>query len=731
MRNVSQAGTVSAREREYGADLRRHRRGGAGGVGGAAVAGKYAVAVPVEVVGDERERQRGPHDARAISARGNPCGELPSASRARPGWRRLASRRHSWHDDVGARKPAVRRQGAVVVRRLAVELGFRALAAGALLAIVSGVLLHGAGHTAAANALWAATVAAMVVPLSSSLARTLLHGRVGVDAIALVAMTGALALGEFLAGAVIALMLAGGNALEAAANRRARRELTALLKRAPAVAHRRVGDRVDEVPVDALMAGDVAIVRAGEVVPVDGIVLGRQAVVDEATLTGESLPATKVAGAAVRSGVVNAGSPFDLRATRPASESSYASLVRLVEQAQNERAPFTRLADRYAALLLPATLLLAAVAWGASGDPVRALAVVVVATPCPLILAAPIALASGISRAARRGIIVKGAGVIERLGRTHSVLLDKTGTLTLGTPRILRVTALDGLPEGEVVRLAASLDQLSAHVLAEALVEEAHERGLALEFPTDVHEDPGQGIEGLVAGRRVAVGSTGWLRGEGVRDLPSGSVATERVPEAGLARVDVAIDGARVGTIVMADRVRADAPALLTELRDAGVRHVAMVSGDRLAVAEAIGRELDLDRVYAELSPADKLDVVRAVREQPGLGAVMMVGDGVNDAPALAMADVGIAIGAHAATASSQSADAVITVDRIDRVAEAVRIGRRSLMIATQSVVVGMALSLCAMVLAAAGLIQPVQGALLQEGIDVAVIANALRALRA
>jgi heavy metal translocating P-type ATPase len=478
------------------------------------------------------------------------------------------------------------------------------------------------------------------------------------------------------------------------------------------------------------MAGELAIVRAGEVVPVDGIVVGPQAVVDEATLTGESLPATKAAGAPVRSGAVNAGAPFDLRATRPASESSYAALVRLVEQAQRERAPFTRLADRYAALLLPATLLLAAAAWAASDEPVRALAVVVVATPCPLILAAPIALASGISRAARRGIIVKGAGVIERLGRTRSVLLDKTGTLTLGTPHILRVATLDAVTEGEVVRLAASLDQLSAHMLAEALVEEARERGLALEFPTDVHEDPGQGIEGLVAGRRIAVGSAGWLRREGVRDPADGAVTIEAPPEAGLARIGVAIDGSRVGTIVMADRLRADAPALVQELRAAGVRHVAMVSGDRLAVAETIGRRLGLDRVYADLSPEEKLDVVRAVRGQPGLGAVLMVGDGVNDAPALAMADVGIAMGAHAATASSESADAVITVDRIDRVAEAVRIGRRSLMIATQSVVAGMLLSVGAMGLAAAGLIAPVEGAVLQEGIDVAVIVNALRALR-
>ena len=613
------------------------------------------------------------------------------------------------------------------MRRGASEWGFRLLAAVSLVAIIVGLVLDGAGYGVAADSLWAATVALMLIPLTWSLGSSVIHGRIGVDAIALVAMAGALALGEFLAGAVIALMLAGGNALEAAANGRARRELTALLARAPTVAHRRVASRVEEVPVDALVIGDVAIVRRGEIVPVDGIVVSHAAVVDEATLTGESLPVGRAHGEPVRSGSVNAGVPFDVRATRPASESSYAALVRLVEQAGRERAPFQRIADRYAALMLPATLVIAGGAWIASADPVRALAVVVVATPCPLILAAPIALVSGISRAARRGIIVKGAGVIERLGRARSVLLDKTGTLTLGTPQIERVVASNSIAAADIVRFAASLDQLSAHVLGAALVEEARGRGLELDFPSDVLEQPGEGIRGTVNGRRVIVGSEAWLRHEGV-DVERGEA--HPIAEAGLARVSVAVDGVSVGTIVMADRVRPDAPALVADLRKAGVRHIAMVSGDRSSVAESIGRELALDRVYAEQSPEDKLDVVRAVRAQADLAPVLMVGDGVNDAPALAMADVGIAMGTTAATASSETADAVITVDRIDRVAEAVQIGRRSLGIATQSVVAGLAMSFAAMGAAAFGLIEPVQGALLQEGIDVAVILNALRALR-
>ncbi|QEC49827.1 heavy metal translocating P-type ATPase [Baekduia soli] len=611
------------------------------------------------------------------------------------------------------------------------ERGFAVLAAFALAAIVAGLVLHAGDHRHAAQLVWGATVVAVGLPLVVSVAATLAHGRMGVDVIALVAMAGALALGETLAGAVVGLMLAGGNALEAVAGRRARRELSALLARAPAVAHRRTGDRLEEVPVDALQIGDVVVVRTGEIVAVDGILVSHAAVLDESALTGESLPATIAQGGMVRSGTANAGSPFDLRASRPAAASAYAAIVRLVRDAQADRAPFVRLADRYAALLLPVTLLAAGGAWALSGDAHRALAVIVVATPCPLILAAPIALVCGVSRAARGGIIVKGAGVIERLGRIRSVLLDKTGTLTLGTPQIERIEVLDGLPEAEVLRAAASLDQLSTHVLAEALVREAHGRALELAFPEDVHEEPGEGIEGVVGGRRVCVGSPDWVRRRGDGALLAPSAGPDRAGELGLAKIAVGVDGRAAGVIVMADRLRPDAAGLITELRHGGVAHVAMVSGDRAAVAESVGESLGLDRVWSERSPQDKLEVVRAVRAQPGLSPVLMVGDGVNDAPALAIADVGIAMGTLGATASSDAADAVITVPSIAAVAEALRIGRRSLGIATQSVLAGMALSFVAMGCAAAGLIPPVAGALLQEGIDVAVILNALRALRA
>jgi heavy metal translocating P-type ATPase len=614
---------------------------------------------------------------------------------------------------------------------LLVDYRARLLAGVALLAIVVGGALHFAGAGQAGDLVWRGAVALLAAELAFEVVRTVVVDRhLGVDTIALVAMVGALALGEELAGVVIGLMFSGGEALEAAASRRARRELTALVQRAPKVAWLRVDVGLEEVPVEQVEANDVVLVRTGEVVPVDGTVVSDKAVVDTSTLSGEPLPMTVPAGTPVLSGSANAGAPFDVRADRPAAESAYAALVRLVEQAQRQRAPLVRMADRYAGFFLPATLLVAGAAWALSGDPVRGLAVVVVATPCPLILAAPIALVSGLSRAARAGVIVKGAGAIETLGQARTVLFDKTGTLTVGTPEVREIVTRGDVSDGELLRLAASIDRMSAHVLGEALVRAAGEAGLRLGMPTDVREDPGQGIEGTVDGRRVAVGSRAFLRSAGYPRDEVAAAALTAGRGSGEARVLVGVNGRLAGVIVMADELRPDAERIVEALRDEGVRHVAMVSGDRRSVAERVGRELGVDRVYAEQSPEDKLEVVERLRGAPELRPVVMIGDGVNDAPALALADLGIAMGAAGATVSSETADAVITVDRIDRVADAVHTGRRALFIARQSVLAGMGLSLAAMGVAAAGYLPPVAGALFQEVIDLAVILNALRALR-
>jgi heavy metal translocating P-type ATPase len=634
------------------------------------------------------------------------------------------------HATAGRSAPGVTRDRRRAARWL-IEHRAQLLAAVAVTAIAAGGILHLAGAEAAGHQVWRAAVALLAVELTFEVARTVVvDHHLGVDTIALVAMVGALALDEELAGAVIGLMFSGGAALEAAASHRARRELTRLVERAPRVAQLRVDDTLKEVPVDVVDAGDVVLVRTGEVIPVDGTVVSPEAVVDTSTLSGEPLPVTLRCGMPVMSGTANAGTPFDVRADRPAAESAYAALVRLVEQAQAQRAPLVRMADRYAGIFLPVTLAVAGLAWALSGDPVRALAVVVVATPCPLILAAPIALVSGLSRAARNGVIVKGAGAIETLGEARTVLFDKTGTLTVGTPDVQDVIALGDHTRPDILRLAASVDRLSAHVLGEALVRSAREAELDLEMPTDVREEPGQGIAGSIDGNRVAVGSRAFLRAEGydVAEVAGAALATGH--GSGEAHVLVGIDDTVAGVIVMADELRPDADRIVERLRAEGVRHVAMVSGDRQSVADRIGRALGVDRVYAEQSPEDKLEVVRSLRADPALRPVIMVGDGVNDAPALALADLGIAMGAGGATVSSETADAVITVDRVDRVADAVHTGRRSLFIARQSVLAGMGLSIAAMGVAAVGYLPPVAGALFQEVIDLAVILNALRALR-
>jgi heavy metal translocating P-type ATPase len=574
---------------------------------------------------------------------------------------------------------------------------------------------------------WGTVTAVVTARLVVTIAGDLRRGAAGVDLIALLAMAGALALGEHLTGVVIAVMLTGGESLEDYAAGRARRELSALLARAPRRAHLLVDGVVTTVDVERIRPGDRLLVRTGEVVAVDGIVEEAGALFDESALTGESRPVERGEHERVASGAINAGMPVRLRAVATEADSTYAGIVRLVRQAAADRAPFARLADRYALAFVPLTLAVAGAAWAVSADPVRALAVLVVATPCPLILAAPIALVGGVSRAARRGVIVKGAGALEQLAAARTVVFDKTGTLTAGTPTLAEVVAVAGHATDEVLRLAAGLEQASAHVYAPAVVRAATSRGLDLPFPTGVVEQPGEGIEGEVDGRRVRVGSAGWAGG--MRPLPATArSALRRADLEGVSVVLVTIDATPAGVLVLDDPIRPETARVIRALRGLGVAHVLMLTGDDAGVAELVGAAIGVDRVLAQRSPADKIAAVRDLAERSG--PVAMVGDGVNDAPALAGADVGVAMGARGATASSEAADIVITVDRLDRLAEAMTIARRSRHLALQSVIAGMGLSLIAMGFAAAGFIAPVAGALLQEIIDVAVIANALRVLR-
>jgi heavy metal translocating P-type ATPase len=552
-----------------------------------------------------------------------------------------------------------------------------------------------------------------------------------VDIIALLAMAGALVMGEFLAGAVIALMLAGGNALEEFASGRARRELESLVGRAPRFANLCVvesgGEVMRTVPVDDVAPGDLLIVKPGEVVPVDGIVSGATAVLDESTLTGEAVPVERRNSEPVCSGTVNAsGSPFRMRATALAAGSTYAGIVRLVEHAQAAKAPLARLADRYAMFFLPLTVVVAAAAWAISGEPRRALAVLVIATPCPLILAAPVAIIAGISRAARRGIIVKGGGALETLGRGEILILDKTGTVTGGAPVVTSMETFGERTADELLLLAASLDQVSPHVLARPLIDAARERGLSLVFPTDVNEELGAGIRGRVNGCDVAVGRGNWVAGD--KPVPAQFRRLRRRSMIqGSSVVAIGVNGDLAGALVIEDPIRTDAPATLRKLRLSGFVRIVLLTGDHEDVARVVGAALGVDNVLAERSPEEK---VAAIAEASREGVTVMVGDGINDAPALAAASVGVAMGARGATASSEAADVVIMVDSLDRLAEAVQIARRSRRVALESIFAGMGLSIAGMALAAAAIVTPVQGALAQEVIDAVAILNALRALR-
>jgi heavy metal translocating P-type ATPase len=608
------------------------------------------------------------------------------------------------------------------MRRRDASPAFLALA---VVGLAVGGVLWVAGEHDAANMAWAATTIVGILPLAYSVAMDLLHRETGVDVIALLAMAGALALGEYLAGAVIALMLSSGRSLEAFADARAHRELSSLLERAPRTVHRYAGDELESIPIGGVRPADVLLVKQGEVLPVDGFLVSENCVLDESALTGESRPVERSKGEALRSGAVNAGASLALRATATAEESTYAGIVRLIEEAEKQKAPFVRLADRYALVFVPVSLVIAAGAWILTGDPVRALAVLVVATPCPLILAVPIAIVAGISRAARRGIIVKGGGALETLARGSVLLFDKTGTLTSGVPEVADVEVFADIDLEELLRLAASLDQVSPHVLGAAIVRAARQRGLPLSFPIEVREEPGSGIEGTVDGRRVSLGKASWVSGG--RALPARARdVRRRSAMEGSSAVFVAVDGEVAGGLILDDPIRPDTPRVIRTLRRAGIKRVVMVTGDHPDVAESVGISIGVDRILSERDPTDKVDAVKA--EGDG-GVTIMVGDGVNDAPALAAADVGVAMGARGATASSEAADVVLVVDRLDRLAEAIRVAKRSRRIAVQSVLIGMGLSFGGMILGAIGLLPVVGGALFQEAIDVAVILNALRAL--
>jgi heavy metal translocating P-type ATPase len=592
----------------------------------------------------------------------------------------------------------------------------------AALGLAAGFALRVAGWPEWSGPVWVATAIPVLIALLFEIVTSLRAGKVGLDIVAALSMTAALVFGEYLAAAIVALMYSGGQYLESFAEGRARREMSALLARVPrtAVVHR--NGALEEVPIDTVVEGDRLLIRRGDIVPVDGEVVEGLAVLDQSALTGESIPVQLRPGEAAMSGSTNVGEAFDLVATRRAAESTYAAIVRLVESAQASKAPMSRLADRFSIVFLAVTVIIAAAAWFLTDDPIRAVAVLVVATPCPLILAVPVAIVSGMSRAARYGILVKGGGALEMMARVRVLVIDKTGTLTTGSARVIEIEPFAARSADEVLQLAASLDQASKHAIAQAIVADARQRGFVLAVPSAVAETPGEGVEGEVAGWRIVLGGRRFVSSQLGKPLPPMKAGRA----AGTVTVCVGIDGEPAGRIVLADKLRAGTQDLLQRLRRLGLTRIVLATGDRADVARAVAADLDIDAVRADLTPDQKVLVVLSERKN---GPVMMAGDGVNDAPALAAADVGLAMGARGAAASAEAADVVLLVDQVDRIAPAIAIARRSRRIALESVVAGIGLSVCGMIAAAFGYLTPVQGALLQEVIDVAVILNALRAL--
>ncbi len=574
---------------------------------------------------------------------------------------------------------------------------------------------------------WLATLLGGGIPLVIQTIRRLLKGQFSSDVIAMLAILGAIALDQAFAGVVIVIMQSGGEALESYAFHRASSSLDALLQRSPRSAHRRRGEAVEEIPAESVAIGDLLVVRTGDLLPVDGLVVDREALIDDSTITGEPMPRRHPAGDTLLSGTVNVGPPFDLLAIRRSRESQYAQIVELVRTAQERKPVIQRLADRYAVWFTPLTLVVAAVGWYFTMNADTALAVLVVATPCPLIIATPIAVIGAVNRAAEEGIVVKSGGAIEEIGRARVVIFDKTGTITSGQPEVEKVVAFGATHDSiELLRLAAGLEQLSSHPLGAAVVRTMQMSSAAIPRASEVAEIAGSGVEGVVEGHRVLIGSASLVRARPGIDLGTDPISSQLPADTRGRMVSyVAVDGALAGAILFADRIRPGVPEMMTRLGEIGVRHVAMLTGDSAANAKEIATIAHVPEYYSELSPQAKVERVRSYRDR--YGSTVMVGDGVNDAAALAAASVGVAMGARGAGISAEAADVVLLVDDVTKVAEGISLGQRMVGIARQGIVLGLGASVALMAVAASGFIAPAIGATLQEGIDVAVILNALR----
>ena len=591
-----------------------------------------------------------------------------------------------------------------------------------LVGLATGVMLWLTGAEMALGVTAYLVLGIVIVITAIDMFKDLMRGHWGLDILAVIAMIATLAVQEYVAGLIIALMLTGGEALEDLAARRASRELDQLLNRAPAFAGRihPVTGEVERIAIEEVKVGDELLVRSSEILPVDGVLLSDHATIDESSVTGEPIPVNYHAGDPLLSGTVNSTTSFTMRAQKVAADSNYASIVRLVEEAVDSRAPMVRLADRYAVPFTIISLLIAGFAWFLSGDPVRFAEVLVVATPCPLLIATPVAFMGGMSSAAKLNVIIKDGGVLEVLARVRSAAFDKTGTLTQGKADVIDIQPASRTAT-ETLRLAAAAEQYSVHVFADPIVAAARTQQLELPAVTNADEVATNGVlASLADGTGVRVGKPAFIEeATGPIDRP--------VLAAGETAVYVSVGDELAGVIILSDPIREHAAATVSRLRQAGVAEIAMVTGDVAPTAESVAHAVGIRTVHAETTPQSKVEIVQVMRPRP----LLMVGDGINDAPVLAAADVGIAMAGRGATVASESAAAVITSNDIARVADVAYVSRRTVQIALQSIWMGIIISVGLMLVAAFGYLPAVVGALLQEIVDLVAIVSALRALRA
>lgn len=591
-----------------------------------------------------------------------------------------------------------------------------------LVGLATGVMLWLTGAEMALGVTAYLVLGIVIVITAIDMFKDLMRGHWGLDILAVIAMIATLAVQEYVAGLIIALMLTGGEALEDLAARRASRELDQLLNRAPAFAGRihPVTGEVERIAIEEVKVGDELLVRSSEILPVDGVLLSDHATIDESSVTGEPIPVNYHAGDPLLSGTVNSTTSFTMRAQKVAADSNYASIVRLVEEAVDSRAPMVRLADRYAVPFTIVSLLIAGFAWFLSGDPVRFAEVLVVATPCPLLIATPVAFMGGMSSAAKLNVIIKDGGVLEVLARVRAVAFDKTGTLTEGKADVVEIHPAARTVD-ETLQLAAAAEQYSVHVFADPIVGSARTQQLELPEVVTADEVATNGVlASLADGTSVRVGKPSFIEEvTGPIDRP--------VLSAGETAVYVSVGDELAGVIILSDPIREQSADTVSRLRRAGVAEIAMVTGDITSTAESVAHAVDIQTVHAETTPQTKVRIVQAMRPRP----VLMVGDGINDAPVLAAADVGVAMAGRGATVASESAAAVITSNDIARVADVAYVSRRTVQIALQSIWMGIIISVGLMLVAAFGYLPAVVGALLQEIVDLVAILSALRALRA